>query len=108
MIKKRPCPGTTVHEGPEAWVYCTCSVLGRGVFLSARYRGTSLIRNRLPLGPYSKPMSRALRWSQRAGGYLELSQSRGTSLIRNRLPLGPYSRHMPRVPGGSWGGGNFS
>ncbi|KAJ1486119.1 hypothetical protein T484DRAFT_2358500 [Baffinella frigidus] len=27
------------------------------------YRGTSLIRNRLPLGPYSRPMPRALRWS---------------------------------------------
>jgi hypothetical protein len=25
------------------------------------YRGTSLIRNRPPLGPYSRPMPRALR-----------------------------------------------
>jgi len=25
------------------------------------YRGTSLIRNRNPLGPYSRPMLRALR-----------------------------------------------
>ena len=25
-----------------------------------RYRGTSLIRNRNPLGPYRRPMSRAL------------------------------------------------
>ncbi|KAJ1472267.1 hypothetical protein T484DRAFT_1975762 [Baffinella frigidus] len=27
------------------------------------YRGTSLIRNRPPLGPYTRPMPRALRWS---------------------------------------------
>ena len=27
------------------------------------YRGTSLIRKRLPLGTYSRPMPRALRWS---------------------------------------------
>ena len=27
------------------------------------YRVTSLIRNRLSLGPYSRPMPRALRWS---------------------------------------------
>ena len=27
------------------------------------YRGISLIRNSLPLGPYSRPMSRALWWS---------------------------------------------
>ena len=27
------------------------------------YRGTSLIRNRFPLAPYSRPMPRALWWS---------------------------------------------
>ena len=27
------------------------------------YRGTSLIRNRTPLGPYSRTMPRALSWS---------------------------------------------
>ena len=27
------------------------------------YRGTSLIRKRLLLGPYSRPLPRALRWS---------------------------------------------
>ena len=27
------------------------------------YRGTSLIRNRYPLGPYSRTMPRALWWS---------------------------------------------
>ena len=29
----------------------------------SHYKGTSLIRKRLPLGPYSSPMRRALRWS---------------------------------------------
>ena len=27
------------------------------------YRGTSLIRNSLPIGPYGRPMSKALWWS---------------------------------------------
>ena len=31
--------------------------------IGRRYRGTSLIRNRAPLGPYSRPMPRALRGS---------------------------------------------
>jgi len=31
--------------------------------LASSYRGTSLIRNRHPLGPYSRPMHRALWWS---------------------------------------------
>ena len=26
------------------------------------YRGTSLVRNRLPLGPYSRPIPRGLGW----------------------------------------------
>ena len=30
---------------------------------SVLYRGTSLIRNSLPLGPYSRPVPRALWWS---------------------------------------------
>ena len=33
------------------------------------YRGTSRIRNNPPLGPYSSPMPRALRWSQEEGSY---------------------------------------
>ncbi|KAJ1471226.1 hypothetical protein T484DRAFT_1978304 [Baffinella frigidus] len=40
---------------------------------AAPYRGTSLIRNRPPLGPP------------------------GTSITRKRLPVGPYSRAMPRA-----------
>ena len=31
------------------------------------YRGTSLIRNSTPLGPYSKTVPRALRWSYEGG-----------------------------------------
>ena len=34
------------------------------------YRGTSPIRNRPPLGSYSRTMPRALRWSQGGGGFL--------------------------------------
>ena len=32
-------------------------------FLAERYRGTSLIRNKAPLGPYSRTMPMALWWS---------------------------------------------
>jgi len=31
---------------------------------ASTYRGTSLIKNSHPLGPYSRPMPRALWWSQ--------------------------------------------
>ena len=44
----------------------------------ALYRGTSLTRNRILMGPY-----------------------RGSSVIRNHPPAGPYSRPMPRILGGS-------
>ena len=37
------------------------------------YRGTSLIRKRLSLGPYSRPMPRALWWSEE-GGLLLMSE----------------------------------
>ena len=37
-----------------------CPVAGLSV---TRVRGTSLIRNSAPLGPYSRPMPRALWWS---------------------------------------------
>ena len=55
------------------------------------YRGTSLIRNCLLLGPYRRPKPGALRWSS------TLPRYRGTSLIRNCLLLGPYSRPLPRA-----------
>ena len=38
----------------------TCSFQGAG----SRYTGTSLIKNSAPLGPYSRPMPRAMWWSQ--------------------------------------------
>ena len=38
--------------------------------VSALYRGTSLIRNGLPLGPYSRTRPRALWWSQGGGQFL--------------------------------------
>ena len=34
----------------------------RNRFVLAVYRGTSLMRKRHPLGPYSRPTPRALRW----------------------------------------------
>ena len=34
------------------------------------YRGTSLIRNSAPLGPYRRPMPRALGWSKGGGRFL--------------------------------------
>ena len=37
---------------------------------SEGYRGTSLIRNRPPVGPYSSPMPRTLRGSQGGGCFL--------------------------------------
>ena len=38
-------------------------VLTEVVSTTVQYRGTSLMRQRLPLGPYSSPMPRALWWS---------------------------------------------
>jgi hypothetical protein len=35
------------------------------------YRVTSLIRKRLPMGPYSRPMPRALKGSWGVGGFLQ-------------------------------------
>ena len=38
--------------------------------LTVLYRGTSLIRKRFFLGPYSRPMPMALRLSEGGGGFL--------------------------------------
>ena len=40
------------------------------VLSETKYRGTSLIRNRAPLGPYSRNMSRALWWPSGGGLFL--------------------------------------
>ena len=92
------------------------------------YRGTSLIRDRPALAPYSRFMPRALWWSQ--GGWqsfmrevplysnvwgvrlhqqLRTSQCemllyRSTSLIRKRLPLQGYLAHKKtHLPLGPYG-----
>ena len=72
--------------------------------LGVRYRGASLIRNCHPLGHYSRPLPRALRWSQEgcrpatdpAGRVVDalFGDCRGASIIRNCLSLG-HSRPMP-------------
>jgi len=57
-----------------------CGRRGQGVGVSSKsakscngIRGTSLIINVLRLGPYSRPMPRALRWSY-GGGQLLMSE----------------------------------
>ena len=54
-MKDRTEHGHHVHAFPSAKVL---------------YRGTSLIRNRRPLGPYSRTMPRALRGSKGGGRFL--------------------------------------
>ena len=56
-------------------------------YFTGRYRGTSIIRNRRPLGPYSRTMPRALWGSEVVGpgpcntqGYQPLSSESGTPL----------------------------
>ena len=39
------------------------SVQDGGFRRKMEYRGTSLLRSRTPLGPYSRPMPKVLRWS---------------------------------------------
>ena len=41
-----------------------------GLVHSAGYRGTSLIRNNPPVGPYRSPMLKAIWWSWGVGGFL--------------------------------------
>ena len=41
--------------------------------LSEIYRGTSALRRRLLLGPYSRDVPRALWWSK-GGGFLDMSE----------------------------------
>ena len=66
------------HEGAR--------ISGGTSLLALKYKGTLLIRNLAPLGPYSKTMPRAIGLPYR-----------GTSLIRNRHPARPYSRTTPRL-----------
>ena len=54
---------------------------------SGRYRGTSLIRNRLLVGPYSRPMPRNLGGSQGAECFLMGEVALQVDCIRGK----PYS-----------------
>ena len=56
---------------------------------TCEYRGTSLIRNAPPSGPYSRTIPRVLWWSQRGGG--TASYERGTPVVphpRRTFPVG--------------------
>ena len=53
------------------------SFLSESDIAISEYRGTSLIRNSLLLGPYTRTMPRALRWSYGGGG----SYERGTPVV---------------------------
>jgi len=58
------------------------------------YRGIWLVTRRIPLGPYSRTMPRALG----GGGLFTMSEvplRRGIWLVIRRTPLGPYTRPMP-------------
>jgi hypothetical protein len=47
----------------EVTLYGLCSIRSKMGMKSERCRITPLVRNRLPLGTYSKTMPRALWWS---------------------------------------------
>ncbi|KAJ1491230.1 hypothetical protein T484DRAFT_3222922 [Baffinella frigidus] len=59
-----------------------------GLSQTVPYRGTSLIRNRPPLGPYSRPTPRALWWSLGGWAFLmsELSVAGEDHLQRRAYP----------------------
>ena len=77
--------------------------------MAGRYRGTSLIRKRLPLGTYSRPMPRALRKSRGGGGSFLMSEAplyapiwRGRCRAKREQPqtfqgLSPNSQHQNPV-----------
>jgi len=77
----------TTEDWPRSWSYSRAPMV---------YRGTSLKRNRTPLGPYRRPMPCDVRlaWSC----FRPPMVYRGTSLIRKRTPLGPCRRPMPVRP----------
>jgi len=50
--------GLKTHRG-----FVGCEIWGSSLPGSVTYRGTSIIRNCLPLGPYGRPMPRTLWWS---------------------------------------------
>ena len=66
------------------------------------YRGTSLIRNRTPLGPYCRPMPRALKESRGGGLFLWVrypcSVGRTFSLSHTGYGVQGYLAHMTPPP----------
>jgi len=68
--------GRASPAASSRWRGCTTSTLVRG------YRGTSLIRNSAPLGPYSATMPGAL-WTPRGGA---VSYERGTPVLAPASP----------------------
>jgi len=62
-----------VSVGGDHWTHCLPIRLCSGkepALTKFGYRGTSLTRKRTPLGPYRRPMPRALWWSCGGGGFL--------------------------------------
>ena len=53
----------------EVWLPSVPCLL-MAIEMDFAYRGTSLIRKHLALGPYSRPVPMTLRWSCRGGGEL--------------------------------------
>ena len=64
MSRKPPSSRGTASDAA-----CFACVQGSGV---QGYKGTSLIRKDLPLGPYCRPMPRILPWSYGVGVFLWL------------------------------------
>jgi len=59
---KPACMAATGQEGRQSRVAFRFWVVELGIE-GLGYRDASLIRNSAPLGPYRRPMSRALQWS---------------------------------------------
>ena len=72
------------HEREKCVYYGSDPLRGRSQ--RTLYRGTSLIRNSLPLGPFSRTLPRALWWSWGGGRFLmsEVPLYMGTSLTTQR------------------------
>jgi len=68
-----------------------------GVLRDKTYRGTSLIRNRHPVGPYSRTMPRLIWW---CWGGVEVSYERGTPVLpkpeTRNLNQGACATGVPR------------
>jgi len=81
----REVPLSTVSSGSSPWS------LGRG---RAPYRGTSLIRNRTTLGPYSRPPQTEFRCEHHCGSNVIPRRARpGLAGLR------PHTRSLERRPG---------